>query len=67
LAGLGTLLDVRDELLLRGLELGTFPVELTLRLRERALVLPQPLCGSDGPAEQRFLVDEPVVQFIKCV
>jgi hypothetical protein len=47
LPGLCTLLYVGDKFLLRGLELCAFTVQLTLRLGERALVLPQPLGGGD--------------------
>lgn len=55
LAGLGAALDVADELLLLLLELGALAVELALRLREGALVLPQPFRGGHCPPEERFL------------
>jgi hypothetical protein len=57
LARLCRLLDVIDELLLLDLELCAFAVQLALCLFERALVLTQPLGGSQssskGPAETR--------------
>ena len=55
LASFCTPLDVADELLLLLLELGALAVELALRLCERTLVLPQPLCGGHCPSEEGFL------------
>jgi hypothetical protein len=55
LTSLGALADVGDELLLRRLELGALAVELALRLSERALVLPQPLCRRHRTPEERLL------------
>ena len=48
--------DIGDELLVCLLELAALSVELTLRLCERPLVLPQPLGGSDRTSEERFLL-----------
>ena len=50
-----TSLDIRNQLLLLPLQLGPFPIQLALRLLEGPLVLPQPLCGSLGAAEEGFL------------
>ena len=56
LACFRTAFDVPDQLLLLLLELRPLAVELALRLRERTLVLPQPLRRGDGAPEECFLV-----------
>ena len=55
LAGLCTLLDVHDELLLLLLELCALAVELALRLGEGALVLAEPLRGGNGAPKECLL------------
>jgi hypothetical protein len=48
----GVALDIGDELLLLGFELGPFPVELALGFLECALVLAHALCGSLSHPEE---------------
>lgn len=55
LASLRALLDIHDELLLALLKLCPFPVQLTLRFREGALMLAQTLCWGDRSAKECFL------------
>lgn len=55
LTRLSTALNICHELLLLLLELCTLPVQLPLRLRQCALVLPQPFRRSYCPAEEGLL------------
>jgi hypothetical protein len=55
LASLCTLFNIHDELLFLLFEFRSFAIKFTLRLSQRALVLPQSLSWRDSPPEQCFL------------